>query len=203
LWLSSVVASAITAPHLPGVVPVHWNFRGQPDRWGSKYELLLAGPAVLLLLGLLVVVSERVDPRLRSEDDPRPRQEVSLLALGLMAALHVVLLAHSAGVLADPTSAMALALSAFCVLMGNVLTRIRPNSFAGIRTPWTLTSDEVWRATHRLGGRLIFASGLAGAVAALVARGPVALVVITAGLLGASLVSVVYSYLFHRKGQAD
>ncbi len=35
--------------------------------------------------------------------------------------------------------------------MGNV----RPNYFAGIRTPWTLNDPEIWRATHRLGGRIM------------------------------------------------
>jgi uncharacterized membrane protein len=33
---------------------------------------------------------------------------------------------------------------------------VRPNYFVGIRTPWTLENPETWRATHRLGGRLMF-----------------------------------------------
>jgi uncharacterized membrane protein len=30
----------------------------------------------------------------------------------------------------------------------------------GIRTPWTLASEEVWIKTHRLGGKLMVAGGL-------------------------------------------
>ena len=201
LWLSSVVASLITSPHLPAIVPVHWNLRGQPDRWGSKYELLLAGPGIILLIGLILVVTDRVDPRIRKEDNPRPRREVGVWSLALLAALHVLLLAHTSGMLADLPRAMSLALAAFCLFMGNVLTKIRPNSFAGIRTPWTLGSDEVWRATHRLGGHLFFATGLGGLVAALVTSGPVAIVLLTIGLLGTSLVSVGYSYVLFQKLQ--
>jgi hypothetical protein len=32
--------------------------------------------------------------------------------------------------------------------------------FIGIRTPWTLASDEVWRATHALGARTFIVGGI-------------------------------------------
>jgi uncharacterized membrane protein len=40
--------------------------------------------------------------------------------------------------------------------IGNYSSNLRPNYFIGLRTPWTLESSETWRATHRLGGRLMF-----------------------------------------------
>jgi uncharacterized membrane protein len=48
----------------------------------------------------------------------------------------------------------------FFVVVGNYLGNLRPNYFVGIRTPWTLEDPETWRATHRLGGRLMFFGGL-------------------------------------------
>ncbi len=48
----------------------------------------------------------------------------------------------------------------FFVVLGNFLGNLRPNYFVGIRTPWTLENPETWRATHRLGGRLMFFGGL-------------------------------------------
>ena len=48
----------------------------------------------------------------------------------------------------------------FFVVMGNYLGNLRPNFFVGIRTPWTLENPETWRATHRLGGRLMFFGAL-------------------------------------------
>ena len=50
-----------------------------------------------------------------------------------------------------PTSTLLL-----LAVVGNYLSTLRPNYFAGIRTPWTLESPATWRATHRLGGRLTF-----------------------------------------------
>lgn len=47
------------------------------------------------------------------------------------------------------------------VLIGNVMPRLRPTWFMGIRTPWTLSSDDVWRRTHRFGAWTAVVAGLA------------------------------------------
>ena len=46
------------------------------------------------------------------------------------------------------------------VILGNYLPNLRPNYFVGIRTPWTLENADTWRATHRLGGKLMFFGSL-------------------------------------------
>ena len=51
------------------------------------------------------------------------------------------------------------------VLIGNPMGKVRRNFFIGIRTPWTLASEAVWYATHRLAARLMVASGLLGLLA--------------------------------------
>jgi uncharacterized membrane protein len=44
--------------------------------------------------------------------------------------------------------------------MGNYLQTIKPNYFIGIRTPWTLQSEQNWLKTHRLGSRMYMIGGL-------------------------------------------
>ncbi|MBN2478112.1 SdpI family protein, partial [Candidatus Micrarchaeota archaeon] len=34
------------------------------------------------------------------------------------------------------------------------------NWFVGIRTPWTLSSEEVWNKTHKMGSKLFKAAGI-------------------------------------------
>jgi uncharacterized membrane protein len=46
------------------------------------------------------------------------------------------------------------------VILGAAMRKFEPNWFAGIHTPWTLTSKRSWEKTHRLGGRVFIASGL-------------------------------------------
>jgi len=70
-------------------------------------------------------------------------------------------LGESAG---TPLSASAtpLLMSLILVLTGALLGRVSPNPFVGVRTPWTYKSRRSWDRTNRLGGRLLFLTGLAG-----------------------------------------
>jgi len=47
------------------------------------------------------------------------------------------------------------------IFVGNLLPRIRPGSVLGIRTPWTLRDEGVWRRTHWIGGYVVVLFGLA------------------------------------------
>ena len=56
--------------------------------------------------------------------------------------------------------------------LGNYFKTIRPNYFLGIRTPWTLESDVVWKETHRVAGILWFFGGLLVAVFSVILSNP-------------------------------
>jgi uncharacterized membrane protein len=81
-------------------------------------------------------------------------------------------------------------------VVGNFLGKVTRNFFVGIRTPWTLASEEVWMRTHRLGGRLFVLAGLAMFALALAGGGPIAMIVVVGA---AALVSVVASYFIYRR----
>jgi uncharacterized membrane protein len=70
-----------------------------------------------------------------------------------------VLLAAS-GMNVPVNEAIFAALGVMFMVIGNYLGKTRKNFFLGIRTPWTLASDEVWARTHRLAGRLFIVLGL-------------------------------------------
>jgi uncharacterized membrane protein len=74
--------------------------------------------------------------------------------------------------------------------------KITKNFFVGIRTPWTLASDEVWLRTHRLGGKLFVVAGGVVLVSALLGGGPVPLLVAVAVAAG---IPVVYSFVLYRR----
>lgn len=89
------------------------------------------------------------------------------------------------------------------VLIGNQLAKSRSMYLMGIRTPWTLASEEVWIRTHRLGGKLMVAGGLALLIAAFL---PLSSDMITALLIGVIafvvLPPIAYSYIWWRREQA-
>jgi uncharacterized membrane protein len=46
------------------------------------------------------------------------------------------------------------------VIIGNYMGKIKQNFFMGIRTPWTLSNENVWNKTHRFGGNIFVLMGL-------------------------------------------
>jgi len=90
-------------------------------------------------------------------------------------------------------------LMAFLAIMGNLFYNIRPNAFIGIRTPWTLKDEHVWRKTHRLSGILLVIAGTAGFIGVLLLPGsylqPILMLVIGVG----TIVPAIFSYIFYRQ----
>ncbi len=82
------------------------------------------------------------------------------------------------------------------VVAGNFMGKFTKSFFVGIRTPWTLASDEVWLRTHRLGGKLFVLCGLALVVSGLLGGGMAPFVLSVAVAAG---VPAAYSYVIYRR----
>lgn len=46
------------------------------------------------------------------------------------------------------------------LIIGNYFGKLKLNYFVGFRTPWTLSSENVWNKTHRIGGKAFIVLGL-------------------------------------------
>ena len=54
MWAISffpLIGTAIVFQFMPGSVPMHYDFAGSIDRWGSKYEHLIF-PIIILFMSL-------------------------------------------------------------------------------------------------------------------------------------------------------
>jgi uncharacterized membrane protein len=144
---------------LPDRVPVHWNLHGQIDGWSSKPSLFVMPLFSLGIIALLHFLP-RIDPKLRrGGEQGRMQHALAILRLALAAFFAVIFFMVCTASLGHPVPASRIMPASVLLLLavfGNYLSNLRPNYFAGIRTPWTLESPATWRATHRLGGRLLF-----------------------------------------------
>ena len=107
---------------------------------------------------MLAIVLIRIDPRLRKQSpEARTRTIGVVLTIliglcGFLAVLGVSVIGHALGKDLSVPHVCLWGMVVLFLVIGNQLGRLKPNYFAGIRTPWTLESPEVWRRTHRLGG---------------------------------------------------
>lgn len=208
-WLGPAVAAAMWAfalavyARLPRSLPTHWNFAGEVDGWMDKPWGAVLLPLIATSVAAWLYVVPLLDPRRehiqRFQDDWR--MLVNLLVC-FLAAMEVATLGFALGWPIDIGRVMMATVGLMLAAMGNYLPRIRSNWFLGIRTPWTLDSEPVWRATHRVAGRTFVAGGLAVALAALLPRqarpwllGPAVVAMV--------LIPLVYSYVAWRREAAD
>ncbi|MGH7583884.1 MAG: SdpI family protein [Gemmatimonadales bacterium] len=192
---------ALAYPHLPARIPTHFDLHGQPNGWSSRLVAVLITPAIGLILAAVFAVLPKIDPRRANYARFGGTYWLVVNAVViLLAAIQVVIVGKALGWAIDITRVASIGIGALFILLGNVMTRIRPNWFMGIRTPWTLSSDTVWRKTHRLGGVLFVIAGVCVVAAGFIASGMV--FITTMVMLGlASLISVVYSYFVWKAEQ--
>jgi len=85
------------------------------------------------------------------------------------------------------------------VVIGNYLPKTRFNYVMGIRSPWTLSSEEVWDKTHRLAGPLYVLLGLAVLADAIVAPFPQAFVFMVGAAIAVTIICLIYSYVVAKR----
>ena len=203
MWLLALLPLVLVAvfyARLPDEVPMHWGFDGEIDRYGSKNELWLIG-ALGPLFALLFQFLPRLDPKRRNYEKFQTYYEAfSLVLVAFIAVMMGVALLESfrPGTVSVGRVVSALVGSLF-VFIGNLMGKVKPNFFLGIRTPWTLSDPDVWNRTHRLGGGLFFLTGLATVASALLLPEKVTFWVLMAGVLAAALIPAVMSYVWYRR----
>lgn len=184
-------------PGLPDPMPSHWNAAGEVDGWMPKSWGVAVMPLAALGTFLLMKVIPHISPRgYRMDAFGGVLAKIQLALVAFMSVVAVVVLLEASGVDTNLDTVVFAGTGLLLIVIGNYLGKVRKNFFLGIRTPWTLASDEVWSRTHRLGGRLFMLGGLAMLIAALIGLSPY----ITIGVvLACALYPVLHSYLLYRR----
>ena len=203
--LAMLAVSAWAWPQIPAdaQIPIHWGPDGQVDGHGPKWVGLLGLPAVALaIVGLLAVIPRFEPRRANLERSSTAYVAIALTVVGVFAVLHVVAVMAALGSDINTTTVALAGTGVLFVVMGNFMGKTRSNWFFGIRTPWTLSSDRSWTQTHRLGGWLFIAIGIAVLVATLAFGPGVALWIMVGGLAVSVIGLFAYSYVVWRDDPA-
>jgi uncharacterized membrane protein len=182
---------------LPASIPIHWDGRGDVSGFAPKQWGAFLMPAAMACTYLLLTVIPRISPRgFGVESFRRVYQIFETAILAFLLLVTVLILSAGAGAKIPMDRAIYAGVGLLFVVLGNFMGKITKNFFVGIRTPWTLASDEVWLRTHRLGGRLFVVAGVGLLACGLLGGGPIPLL---AAVAIAGGIPVIYSYLLYRR----
>jgi uncharacterized membrane protein len=183
---------------LPDVIPVHWNFAGEADNFGSKTTHLIIMPLIVLGMMLLFIYLPKLDPKKSQyEKFAEVYELIQLLLVTFMTYIYLITILVGIDAKINVSYAVMVGMGAMFIIMGNYMGKIRQNYFVGIKTPWTLDNEEVWNKTHRLGGWCFVIAGLLFILQAVFGFAFFWLFIILLVML--VLVPIGYSYWLHKK----
>jgi len=199
----ALAMSALQWGELPDPVPMHWNLQGEVDGWASRWVGAFAIPAVIVFMPGIVWLVRKAG--IRKDNIEASLAGISAILLSIVVfflVLHAMLLRAAVSVdqSLDP-GALGIAVGVLFVALGRALPTLQSNFFAGIRTPWTLSSDTIWKQTHQFGGACFVLAGMVAVVSAVL--WPQRLWVSFAILFWGCITPVFYSFVAFRKENRD
>jgi len=206
-WVIFGITAAVSAYYIGTApagleIPVHWGIDGTADRYGTVMEGLATPPGVMLLVLAIMSVLKWIEPRQENlKRSNKARGWIALAVVLLMVVLEVGNIFIIEGHAVPMVRVVFFGIGVMLMVIGNFFGKIRSNFFLGVRTPWTLSSDEVWRQTHRLAGKLFMLVGaLLMPIAWLVSENGIVYAMAFL-VVPATLIPVFYSWWLWKKEQ--
>lgn len=205
LWMSIAVITAVIVTtlamygSLPERMPTHWNIQGEVDGWSSKSSGVSIMPVAMIVLFLIFLALPMLSPRQFTVESFRSTYDfITFCILAYCGYMQIVILVAAMNGQIDTARMMIAGVCMLLAALGNVLGKVRRNFWVGVRTPWTIASDHVWNATHRLAAKLFVGAGVLGLLAVISGLPAIPMfVVIFSGIMFAALFPIGYSlYLY-------
>lgn len=215
IWSLAVLPTIVTAvalKYMPDTVPLHYNFAGEIDRWGSKYEHFLMPVFLIVWVILMQVITYFQEKKI--EDEPTPREQASrrnnikvvrivTIVFEIFWLILICWILWTSKENANIETAQAstsigqfiwIAMGILLVVIGNILPKSRMNSVVGVRTTWSMYNEETWSKSNRFGGIVLMVTGIAMVITSLILKES-ALIIVNIGLtVLSSIVILVYTY---------
>ena len=204
MFLPLLITFAVL-PFLPEKIPAHYNFAGEIDRWGSKFETLIF-PLVTIAMGFFMLFMAKIG----AKDSEKNEKIVFYTGMGIslwFTAMHCFSIYKAFSVAGSMGfSANVDINSIFCVLMGIglaimgfVMPKLRKNSLIGLRTSWSMKNETTWEKSQRFGGISFMICGTLMIVAGLLLKELAAMFVALGLLVADTIICVIYSYKLAKK----
>ena len=196
---TSIVVAITLYPIMPEQIASHWNAEGVVNGYMGKFWGLFLMPLISIILFGLFLLIPKIDPLKENVDKFRSSFDRFIVLIELfLFYVYALTIFWNLDFKFDMTMALIPALAILFYFAGNLIGKAKRNYFIGIRTPWTLASDEVWGKTHALGAKLFKIAGVASLAGLLFPK--IAFYFVIIPILAVAIISVVYSYIIWKKG---
>lgn len=206
VWLiiaSPAIYLAITWNKIPEKVALHFDLKGNPDRYGNKSELITMVLILIvtnIIVYLVVTNIYRVDPKKYAVENKHRLTKIAFAVAVFVSAVIFMLIYSSSNENIKLSIGLVFAGTGFLfAVIGNYLPNLKPNYFAGLRLPWTLENPDNWKKTHAMAGKLWFAGGLFLGVVCLFTPPLPSIIIFFTVLMIIVIIPCVFSYRLYKQ----
>lgn len=161
LLVAPFLLAAVVYDSMPAIMVSHWDISGAADGFTTKSWGLFLMPAIGLVLFGLFGLLPKIDPYKENVAKFKDAYEdVIIIIFAFLFYLHLLIIAWNLGYAFNFVMFVVPAFAVLFYILGWALEKTERNWFMGIRTPWTLSSDRVWKKTHELGSKMFKALSL-------------------------------------------
>ncbi len=180
-------------------LPIHWNINGEVDDTAPTHIALFLIPALQILLLSFFSTIKFIEPRRKNIEKSIPAIRAMVTGIvTLLLLVQIIIISESFELHIVGAKLLFISLGVLLIIIGNYMTKVRSGFFIGIRTPWTLSSDYVWKKTHRIGGRLLMIEGVIISIAPFFLKPEQIATLFLSTMIPITLFKVIYSWVIWR-----
>lgn len=216
LCVLTVLSTLIMLFILPDTVPVHFDISGAPDRWGSKFELLILPVVLIACASLMDPMAKAYRKKAEDAENEKEKAEhlsnakvlnvTSVITMCLFFAMNIATL-YTTYVHVNPDNSLptidilkvvGFIMGMSFIALGNYLPKTRNNPIIGFRFPWTRYNDTTWNKSNRFASYVMMIAGVVSVICSLFVKGILASLIYVGALLVALPIIMVYAYIVYR-----
>ncbi len=207
----SVIIGIVSMFILPDIIPIHFGPDGLADRYGSKFEALIM-PAVSLLMGIFLIVFGKISSK--KDNDGKTNEKAMYITLesvlSVLVAMNLYFLyaqynniENLYSLKINIGSLVLVLFGLLFIITGNIMPKVKKNSVIGMRTPWTMKNDDVWKKSQRFSGFAFVIAGIIMVVCGFLVKGAAGLIILLSIIAVTIIVSLIYTYRISHETNND
>ncbi|MBU1203046.1 SdpI family protein [Patescibacteria group bacterium] len=160
LILAMIVMAFYFYGQLPDRVISHWGANGQADGYSSKNFHIYFFPFLTIALYLLFKYLPKIDPKRKNyKQFDISYHAFRLVMIFFFVAMFALTSFINIGYQINMSVAVSSMIGVLFIFIGFIIKDIKQNWFMGIRTPWTLSNENVWKKTHMFAQKIFIFCG--------------------------------------------
>ena len=183
---------------MPSMMASHWNAQGEVDGYISRFWGTFLFPIILVGLLILFTFIPKIDPLKENIKKFRKYFDTFIILITIfLSYIYCLTLFWNLGKRFDMNILIMPAIGIIFYYSGVLMENSKRNWFIGIRTPWTLSSENVWDKTHKIGAKIFKIAGIVSFIGILF--GEYATFLVLGLAVFGSIYTIVYSYFEYKK----